>query len=291
MAQVKTVLLHQLKPVDCFLLSYPIQPERYGQLNKRLQGLPLLVINEDHEIIFGIDYYSFLQAAGVSSTEVLVLSITEKEGLFLNYNLKEQYTGVNLYEKLLFVQKILPLAQRQEIYSHTSLDIAIEPDLEKKLAGLLSPVFQEVLTSEHITLKAALWLCNFEPLYQPQVIDLFQRVAFTSSQQLKFLEMLEEVLFRDKCPIAEIWAKLDINSFLELEKPQKAIMEALFCYRYPRYAETETEWQNTIKKLALPGHMQISHAPFFDKQSVDLTIHLQTPAELHTMLAKLRAAF
>ncbi len=249
--------------------------------------MPLIITNPQDEIVFGIDYYMFLKETAATVTDVIELELSHKEGLLLNYNMKDKFTGVNLYEKLLFVKKILPLANREEIYGQTNLDITIDKELEKKLDRMLAEEFQAVLAAEQVTLKTALQLCNFDVEDRRVLLTLFATFPFTSSQQLRVLEMVEEVLFRDKCGIAEVFEKIHLAGFLETEKPQKAIIEALFRFRNPLYTETEAHWQTEIKKLALPAHMQITHAPFFEKQQMELTIRLNTPEELKKFLTKI----
>jgi hypothetical protein len=207
--------------------------------------------------------------------------------LFLNFNLKERMTGVNLYEKLVFLKRISGLADASEIYRRTKLDINVNPELAGKLDLLLSTGFRNCLVEERIVLKAALKLCDFRSEDREVLLELFSRVSFSSSFQLRILEMTEEILFRDKCLLSEVFDKLMIEQYMELEKPQKTIIDALFKYRNPIYLEREAEWEEELKRLNLPDNMKITHFPFFEKKQLEVTIHLKDAEGLKGLIEKL----
>jgi hypothetical protein len=285
--EIKNVKLAELKPVDKFLLSFPLRPELYYELREKFAHLPLIIINQENEIVFGIDYYRLLESRRILETAVLQLNIHGKDALILNYNLKEKFTGLNLYEKLAFVKKVIPLAEQSEIYQKTGLDITINTELLEKLDLLLSTAFRDALVNEHISLKSGLKLCDFLPGDSDVLLELFGRLPFSSSHQLKILEMTEEILFRDKCALEDIFEKLGIRQYLEMEKPQKKIIDELFKYRYPTYTKAEEKWQKEIKNLRLPDKMRVTHYPFFEKKQMELTIRLQDVEELKKLIEKL----
>jgi len=285
--QIKNVKLADLKLVDKFLLSFPLRPELYYELRGKFAYLPLIIVNNENEIVFGIDYYRLLESRMISETPVLQIDIPDKDALILNYNLKEKLTGLNLYEKLVFVKKMTLLAGEAEIYQKTGLDITINTELFEKLDLLLSTAFRDALMNEHIGLKSGLKFCDFPPGDSDVLLELFGRVPFSSSHQLKILEMTEEILFRDKCALEDIFEKLGIRQYMEGEKPQKKIIDELFKYRYPTYTEAEEKWQKEIKNLRLPGKMKVTHYPFFEKKQMELTIRLQDTEELKRLIEKL----
>ena len=286
---IKNVKLVDLKPADKFLLSFPLRPELYYELREKFAHLPLIIINQDNEIVFGIDYYRLLESRRIPETAVLQVNISEKDALILNFNLKEKLTGLNLYEKLAFVKKVIPLAEQSEIYQKTGLDITISTELLEKLDLLLSTAFRDALMNEHISLKSGLKLCVFQPEDCDVLLELFGRVSFSTSHQLKILEMTEEILFRDKCALEDIFEKLAIWQYLEMEKPQKKIIDELFKYRYPTYTEAEEKWQKEIKNLRLPDKIKVTHYPFFEKKQMELTIRIQDTEELKKLIEKLES--
>ena len=286
--QIKNVKLADLKAVDKFLLSFPLRPELYDELREKFGHLPLIIVNKENEIVFGIDYYRLLESRMMLETAVLQVNISERGALILNYNLKEKFTGLNLYEKLVFVKKVMPLAEQAEVYQKTDLDITINTELLGKLDLLLSTAFRDALMNEHIGLKSGLELCDFPLEDSDLLLELFRRVPFSSSHQLKILEMTEEVLFRDKCALEDIFEKLGIWQYLDMEKPQKKIIDELVKYRYPTYTQAEEKWQEEIKNLRLPDKMKVTHYPFFEKKQMELTIQLQDTEELKKILEKIK---
>lgn len=285
--EIKNVQFADLKPMDKFLLSYPLRPELYQELREKFAHLPLIIANQENEIVFGIDYYRWLESRMILETVVFQVNISEKDALILNYNLKEKFTGLNLYEKLVFVKKMTPLAGEAEIYQKTNLDITINRELMEKLDLLLSTAFRDALINEHISVKSGLKLCDFLPEDSDVLLELFGRVPFSSSHQLKILEMAEEIVFRDKCALEDIFEELGIWQYLDLEKPQQKIIDELFKYRYPTYTEAEEKWQEEIKNLHLPDKMKVTHYPFFEKKQIELTIRLQDTEELKKLIEKL----
>ena len=286
---VKQKRLNELKINEAYLLSYPPRPELCEELKKQFFDFPLIVINKKNEILSGIDFYHyFKEQKETGEIDVLQGDFTAKEALFLNFNLKNKFFGLNLYEKLIFVKRIVNLAGKPEIYAKTGLDINISRELLDKLEDVSGIEFKEILIKERITLKSAFMLCNFKKEDRGCLFDLFAAVYFSTSQQLKILEMTEEILFRDKVSAADMFEKLKIREYFEAEKPQKKIIDEIFKHRFPVYSEKECEWKKTIKNLHLPDNVKISHYPFFEKKQVDLHISLQEPAELEKIITRIK---
>jgi len=288
--EIKNVQLDDLKAEEKYWLSFPLRPELYNELREKFAGLPLIIINRENEIIFGIDYYHFLRSTDVLYADVLQIDISPKDALILNYNLKESLTGLNLYEKLVFIKRVMPLAEPSEIYRKTGLDINVNKELVEKLDLLLSTTFRRSFVEETIGLKTELKLCDFLPDDRETLLDLFAKIPFTTSHQLKILEMAEEIIFRDKCSMNETFEKLNIEQYIDtdMEKPQRQIIDALFKYRNPIYTESEAKWEEEIKNLHLPDNMKVTHFPFFEKRNLELTIQLQDFEELKRFIDKIK---
>ncbi|HLP62813.1 MAG TPA: hypothetical protein VK186_28500 [Candidatus Deferrimicrobium sp.] len=288
--EIRALQLDELLAADKFLLSFPLKPEIYSDLKEKFPGLPFIMINRENEIIFSLDYYHFLISHGVDYADVLQMDITDKEALFLNYNLKSKLTGLNLYEKLVFIKKVSllePMPEAWEIYQKTGFDISLNRELLENLDLLLSTGFRELLTAESIGLKTGLMICSLEPGDREVLLELFAEIPFSTSHQLKIMEMVEEILFRDKCSLAEVFEKLQIGQYLEMEKPQKLIIDALFTYRNPIYMEEEARWEEEMKKLNLPANMKVTHYPFFEKRDIEVTIRLKNLEAFKELLGEM----
>ncbi len=291
--KIITIPLDQLGTDDKFRLSFPLRTEQYEALREKLRPMPLIVIDGDNCIVFGIDYYDLLKSRGVSDVQVFQANLTPLDGLVLNYNLKDKYTGLNLYEKLVFIKKLLsltPQPKTEEIYQRTDLDIAINRRLTEKLDSLLSDEFAEVLKEEKIPLKTGLKLHDFLPPDRTSLLELFSQAPFTSSQQLKIMEMTEELVFKEKRPLAEIFEALALPSYLESPKPQKKIIDAIFVYRNPLYAEQENKWEQDVETLKLPGNFRVTHYPFFEKRQMELTVQVRDADALKELIERIKSA-
>lgn len=280
--------MDSIKLVERLRLSFPLKMEIYAALQRQLPHYPLIVVNSSSEIVFGWDILDYFKTQGAQEVDVLHLELSDKEALLLNYNLKEKFTDLNLYEKLVFIKKILPLAAKEEIYAKTSLDININPHLEQHLEFLLNNEFRQVLMNESVTLKAALGLCAFQAQDRAVLLELFSEIPFSSSHQLKILEMTQEILFRDKKSLRDIFEGLNMSQYMEMEKPQKTIIDAIFKHRNPAAVAGEALWQGQINTLNLPNNMQVTHFPFFEKKKVELTIRLKDTDRLKEILEKLK---
>ena len=288
--EIKNVKLDNLKADEEYCLSFPLKPELYNELRTKFAGLPFIIINRENEIIFGHDCYHFLRSTDVVYVDALQMEISEKEALILNCNLKDRLTGLNLYEKLVFIKRVIPLAERSEIYQKTGLNITLNQELVEKLDLLLSTTFRRSFVEETIGLKTGLKLCDFIPDDRETLLDLFAKIPFTTSHQLKILEMAEEIIFRDKCSMKAIFKALNLGQYIvtDIEKPQKRIIDVLFKYRNPLYTESEAKWEAEIKSLHLPDNMKVTHFPFFEKKQLELKINLQDIDELKRFIEKIK---
>ena len=61
---------------------------------------------------------------------------------------------------------------------------------------------------------------------------------------------------------------------MEIEKPQRAIIDKIYRLRNPMYYKSEQMWQDEVNQLKLPKNIQVSHSPYFEKKQLTLTIQL-----------------
>lgn len=286
--EIKKINLSGLKTEETYCLSYPVRPSNYQTFARQFPGFPAIIMNPDRVIIFGIDAYYFIKSRGEKETIVFETRISMKEGLFLNYNLKENLFGLNRFEKLVFLKKILPLSNPSEIHHRTNLDITVNQELIDNLESLIVEELRTVLINDRLNLKSALKILKFPGPDRVPIIRLLERFPFSTSHQKTLLDMLEEIIFRDKKSIEDIFNLAGIDRLLEMEKPQKEIMKAIFSLRFPTYSKTEESWKTWIKKLRLPRNIQIQHTDFFEKKQLKLTLSFNDPKEVEKVLNKIK---
>jgi hypothetical protein len=286
--EIKKINLDSLKAEDTYSLSFPVRPEIYPTFARQFPGFPSIIINPEQVIIFGIDAYYFLKSQGETETDVLKIRISLKEGLLLNYNLKENLFGLNQLEKLYFLKKILPHSSPEEIHLRTQMEMAINKELIDNLEALIAKDLKTVLIKNRINLKYALKILKLTGTDRLPVIQLFEKHSFSTSHQLAILTMLEEIIFRDKTSVEDIFNRAGLERLVETHRPQKKIIRALFSLRFPFYSKAEESWESWVKKLELPRHIQIRHADFFEKKQLDLTLQFSDPKEVERVLNKIK---
>ncbi|MEN8153495.1 MAG: hypothetical protein ABFR75_05680 [Acidobacteriota bacterium] len=278
----------ELKTDKKFLISNPVRTDRHFKFEKKYPGIPPVIINNKKVVIGGEDSFFYLREKN-EFVNVTKTDLDDKDSLFLAYNLRKNIEDLNLWEKLNFLNNILPLSCKEEIYEKTGIEIKINDELKKFLPELLKKKFEELLINERISVPSAQILCNYNQADGEKLLFLFSKVPFSSSFQHNILEIVEEIVFRDKCSVEDIFNRTGIRDLVEQEKPQRDIMSVLSQLRFPEYSAKEEEWMNLKKDLHLPTGYSVSHYPYFEKKGVELKVVFDTPDSLKKGLKKLKS--
>jgi hypothetical protein len=273
---------------DAYDFSFPRRPERYAAIEEKFPGLPLLIIDKKKRLVWGHDYRRWLQGKGRKSAAIVMADIAPAAALFLNFNLSNRLFGLNLYEKLLFIKKISGLCPVAEIQRRAELDFNLNDVLFQNLDALLHVSLRQVLAGGQLGLKAALRLIGFSVFDQRALLSLFMKVRFSESHQLLVMQILEETAFRENKSFARILTALPLAHLLKLEMPQHKIMEALNRRRFPAYSRHESEWRQWQKKKAVPGRIELIHAPFFANEEIRVFLTVKNRLEAEEILKKLK---
>ena len=283
--EIQTITLKSIKGRGCFRLSFPLRPELYERLERRLPGLPLLVVDQAGRLVFGHDYLPVLEKQRRIKAKVLRLDIDRLDGLCLNFNLKATLTGVNLFEKLHLVYLALPLTDLAQIRRRVDLDLPKAETWTERLQELHVKPIPDLLAGEHATLATAVKLFSFPPRDRRPLLKMLAAWKFTTSEQLRLLELLEEIMFRDKCSLHGVMRRAGIERLINSQMPQGRIIAALAALRYPTLTRKEKEWRAMLQKNQVPASVRISHSPNFEKSSVEVTMRV---ADVHAALALIR---
>lgn len=273
---------------DAYAFSYPHLPERYDGLAEKFPGLPLLVVDQARRVICGHDYLLLLRQRGERPGRVLQVDLAGADALLLNYNILHCLFGLNLYEKLLFIKKILPLCPPENIRRRAELNFTLDDHLRQSLDLLLVEPFRFCLAAGRLGLKAALRLADMAEADRLAVAGLLQACKFSESQQAQLIQLLEETAFRDKKSLAAILAAGGWSELLEQEMPQKKVIKALQAARYPAYARMEDDWHIWQKKMTAGCGLSLAHAPFFTKGDIQISLTVKNRAEAEKLLGKLK---
>ena len=287
-SRIETIALSELKPDQSYDLSFPVRTDRFSEFAGRFPGIPGIIINPDRAIVFGIDAYHYHRSRNHSRVTVINIDLSQKQGLFLNFNLKEKLFGLNPYETLIFLKKALALTDLDEIREKTGIQLPVNAELLDRLDLLTGPEFKKILIEDKLHLKTAIRLCALKKMDRQSLIALFDRFHFSRSHQLQIIDWMEELMFRDKTSARLILSKLKPPSLDPSRNPQSIILERLGSLRHPQYHMARKKWQKEIKKLDIPPHLQIHHSPFFEKKEIRLTMTLGDWKTLENLLQKIK---
>lgn len=282
-----TLALAGIAADDRYSFTYPHLPERYAGLADKFPGLPLLVVDRERRVICGHDLLLLLRQRGETSVAALQVDLGAAEALLLNYNILSRLFGLNTYEKLLFVKKILPCCPLDEIRRRSEVDFAVNQPLLQRLDLLLAEPFRAALASGRLGLKAALKTADLAAADRTAAVGLLQACQFSDNQQALVLQWLEEIAFREKKALGPILAAAGLDRLLKKEMPQKKILEALQRLRYPELTRAEREWRGWQNKMAAAG-VTLSHVPLFAGREVTVGVTLKDRAQAEKLLAKLK---
>jgi hypothetical protein len=280
--------LSDISPDDVYAFSYPHLPERYDGLAEKFPGLPLLVVDQARRVVSGHDYRLLLRQRGETHVHALQADLAGQDALLLNYNILNCLFGLNLYEKLLFIKKILPLCPMENIRRRADLNFALNDHLRESLDLLLTEPFRFCLAAGRLGLKAALRLADMAEADRLAMIGLLQSCKFSENQQAQVIQLLEETAFRDKKSLAGILAAGSLAALLQQEMPQKKIIEALQSMRYPAFARMENDWHIWQKKMTAGRELSLTHAPVFARGDIQITLTVKNRVEAEKLLGKLK---
>jgi len=287
----------QRLPLNCLRvkrdlqLAFPVTRERFEHFRKVLAPLPLIITNLDYEIVFGMESYEALRKGPEipSRIRVLCLDIADPEALLLNFNLTHRLAGVNLHEKLVFLQKIRKYLNPEEIREGApGLDIPINARLVSQLDRLTSGPFKVALAGGRVTLKTAVSLSVLPVADARILLAFFTDFPFSHSYQRKIVEIMEELKFTYKSPVRRILKKAGISTRNRDSLSPEKVFQRLYALRYPRVTRREQAFQKEIKKFSLPENIRVSHPDFFEKNHLDVHIRVSDGKALAELLRKLR---
>jgi hypothetical protein len=281
----RTVSLSSICLRDAWDPVWPLRPGRFAELEERLPGWPLLVLDAKSRLIFAADYLALLRSRKTRRAEALVLDVAPGEALLLAGQLRRSLVGMNLFERLRWVGQLAGHMEPAEIQRRADPGFAVETALLEQLPALTAGGFRGALSEEKIGLRAARRLLAFSPSDRRCLLSLFSAAHFSESHQGIVLNLVEEIAFARHWTVSVMLRRIGLKELAAGRSPAQAVVEALQALRYPKTAALEKEWQKRVRSLKLPGNARLSHAPFFESGTMELQLRLSDWAELERMLA------
>jgi hypothetical protein len=155
---------------------------------------------------------------------------------------------------------------------------------------LLSAPFRNCLAAGRLGLKTALKLVGQEEADRLAQLAIFQACRFSESEQWRLAQMLEEIAFREKKPLAAAAAACGLPALLAGEMPQQRVLAAVHGLRYPAFSRREKEWQAWRRQEEARGGVSLAHAPFFAREEVRVTWTVKDREAAGKLLQRLKKA-
>ena len=308
--QIKTVDLIvsisdiDLRPDGPFCMSFDFNLEKlkmsiakYGILNP-----PYIVKNLDDSFSVVAGYKRLLGAKelGWESAECKLLpeDFPLLDALMLNLDDNLLHRKLNIIEKAMVIEKMLPFLKKDKIITDylALLDIpANKQNFELYLR--LSELDEQIKVSiakEILSLRVADLMQNIDREHRLSINDLIISLKFSFNQQLQLFQYLTEISRREGRSIKNILNGSEINKILTDKKtnaPQKgkAITTALKKRRFPSLSEAEMAFKRGLSRLSLPSGVNIIPPAFFEGVNYKLEIVFSNGKELTGKLNNLNS--
>ena len=116
------------------------------------------------------------------------------------------------------------------------------------------------------------------------LFEIITALKLSVSNQKKLLLICRELALRQKMEIAEFLSEQSLQDILNQQGNIPLVTRQFFArlheLRFPRVTAAEEEFADRIKSLRLPANCRVNHAPFFEKDEIELTMTFANQQEL-----------
>ncbi len=254
--------------LGCFELSAPSKRESLLNLHRRLHPVSLLVCDSSDRVVFG-----HVWLRNCPKDQVLCVQcadLLESDAWLLSYHLLESFQQVSLYEQLKLWSSVSGLIPLTELRRHISLPFSLSEEVQSFLPDLFESPLLENLERDEMVWQVLFRILVRDRSEWPGWSRLFAMAQFSRSRQIALLDVVEEIVFRDKCSVDHIVDRLSGQTEKSADRGE-LIWNSLFGLRYPKTEELEARWLRQVEGLGLPQGFTIRHAPFFESEDVNLS--------------------
>ncbi|NSW84900.1 MAG: hypothetical protein HPY84_01115 [Syntrophobacteraceae bacterium] len=247
----------------------------------------------------GFKRLSHAREKGVASVECRVFDSTAARGDLL----------LTRIETKLFEGPLNP-AEKARIVSLLWETVSFEHLCEKYLPVLQIPARREVVdrwlclaargdafleaaVSGKICDRAALLLAEWEDAAGEKGLGILKDLRCSASIQVEILEGIIQIALRDDASVGDVLGRRDFNAVLDdphLNHRQKTqtLRSLLTRLRFPRLRAREERFANEVRRVRLPGGVQIVPPPSFEGDHWQLNLHFCGIPELQSLLDETR---
>ena len=302
-----------LAQIDFDDFSYSISPEREIVLDNKLNASisrhgilhPPVVreINSDtYNIVAGRKrLLSFRSRQTENTCTCLIISRQLPEVDVFSILLEEIQLSreVTIIEKAIFLQKMRAITDEKQIIGEFLPRLGLEPDsfsLKKNLK--LLDLEDQILLAIHqgqITGSVAHDFILLSPQDRMTLLKIIKSLRLSVSFQKKLLHMCRELASRDNTSITSLLDNDEMHGILhhqDANPPQKTKNLMLWLSRklMPRSSQAAEEFKRFITAMQLPQNVSIEHTPFFEDDSIILSISYPNRKSLQNAWKKIRDA-
>lgn len=299
-------------PLDSisFSTDWNLHPWDFRSISEELQenftenGIihpPIVIAKSDktYTLVAGARRVEFLKnSIGLSSIDCMLIADDAPDSFILKLILADQNCAakLSLAEKARFVEISSKFLDKEEIVTTFQTKLRLKngpaaiPDLLKILQQDTSIIkaihagqIQDKMVSDILSLP--------EEGDRWALVQLFIALGMGDGKQKRFFTLLRDLAYREGSPIASYIKKKEIEEILNhrvMNIPQKIqhLGNLLQHELTPRSMEAESSFEKQVKELQLPAHSAISHAPYFEKDEVTLSITFKDLAVCKQYLEK-----
>lgn len=244
-------------------------------LHQRLLPVSLIVCDLSGRVIFGHVMLRAQKDKGIPCRRctVQVIEVSEAEAWLLSYRMLDAFQMAGLYEQLNLWLHLAEMLSLDELRRLAVLPFGLSESIQSRLPNLFCSPLAANLERDELVWQVLFRLLERDQSEWPAWSRLFALAHFSRSRQIAVVEALEEIVFRDKCPLMQVVGALEEQTSPGAERAE-AVWRWIHGRRYPQVTAMEETWRSQVALLGLPAHVSVRHAPFFESDKIDLAVQL-----------------
>lgn len=238
-----------------------------------------------------------LHAGSICSCLVISHNIPEIDAFHVLLEDIQLTRQLTIIEKAIFLQKTTALADERYIIREFLPPLGLAPKLFSiqrtlKLLDLEAPILRGIHHGK-INEKLAHDLLELSIKDRMVLFEIITTLRLSGSYQKKMLNICKDLASRSTTSIAVLLNNDEVHDILhhqEANPPQKTknLMSWLSRKHKPRYGQASDEFRRFITGMQLPQNVTVEHTPFFEDESMTLTITFPNRKSLQHAWEKIR---
>ena len=117
-----------------------------------------------------------------------------------------------------------------------------------------------------------------------RVLDTYK---LNSNESRQVIKEIEEITLRDKRPVSDLIDEIECVIGDGDKDDFRAVLRKI---RYPALKEVEEAYSGALKSMNLPGNVNITAAPYFEGNDIEIRIRVKSSEELSDAVSSLESA-